>query len=226
MWRWVGLLVHCQVWSWLTQTVGRAEPEGCRQSVHVRGAGAGPDLVASSTFLLTCRGVHAGRRVVRGSPHTWWVMQGMRHQGWVLDGRALNLTLKRPSSRVSWKVLNPAVVRCIVLGGVYILSNISPYFCYCSWVFVQHLPGVLPRGPIDLRNLWLSRAPGSCSVIKHFGLWQFSYSFNTYVMGPPRHQEVLQACEMHTTEQKGEGPPLSWNLSIPTGENEKKNCTK
>lgn len=209
MWRWVGLLAHCQVWSWLTQTVGRAEPEGCRQSVHVGGAGAGPDLVAGSTFLLTRRGVDAGLRVVPGSPHMWWVMQWMRYQGWVLDGRALNLTLKRPSSRVSRKVLNPAVMRGIVLGGVYILPKISPYFCYSSWVFVQCLPGVLPRGPVqvlsygiiewppsemespDLRNLWLSRAPGSCSVIKHFGLRRLSYSFNTYVMGPTRHQEVV-----------------------------------
>lgn len=198
----------CQVWSWLTQTVGRAEAEGCRQSVHVGGAGAGPDLVASCTFLLTHRGIHAGLRVVPGSAHVWWVMQWMRYHGWVPGGRALNLTLKRLCSRVSWKMF-PAVTRWIVLGAVYILPNISLYFCYFSWVFVQHLPGVLPRGPVqvlsygivewlplemespDLRNLWLSRAPGSCSVIKHFGLWWFSYSFNTYVMGPTRHQEVL-----------------------------------
>lgn len=38
---------------------GRAEPEGCRQSVHVGGAGAGPDLVAGSTFLPEHRGVDA-----------------------------------------------------------------------------------------------------------------------------------------------------------------------
>lgn len=52
--------------AWLTQAMGGAEPEVLRQSVHVGGAGGRQGQAALS---VACRGVHAGLRVVPGSPH-------------------------------------------------------------------------------------------------------------------------------------------------------------
>lgn len=111
----MGLPVHCQVWSWLTQAVGGAEPQPRGfQTVGAPGWGrgrarAGRDLTASSCFLWDCKKYSLGSGWYPAH-HTHSDGMNERCHGWVPDWRALNHKLKSPCSGVAWKVLKPAVM--------------------------------------------------------------------------------------------------------------------
>lgn len=186
----VGLPIHCQGRSQLTQVVGGAEPG---QSVYLGGAGAGRDLIASSCFLLECRGVPAGLRGWCPAHHTWvkWLNE-WEVPWWMPDERALHRKLKSACSGVPWNGLKPAVMRYLLVL-VYALPRSAPISVALlklpSSICLGSFPGsFLCHYRVNALEMGLlrpsfcpSRAPGNCSVIECFRFWQISYSFNKYL---------------------------------------------
>lgn len=112
----VGLPIHCQGWSQLTQVVGGAEPG---QSVYLGGAGTGRDLIASSCFLLECSGGPAGLKVVPGSPYMGGVTEWIR-------GTMVGAT---------WESLTPKIEECMQWGALECVETCSDEILACSGIY-------------------------------------------------------------------------------------------